>query len=206
MLYYERKAKTKGFSVIIGVDEAGRGPLAGPVVAAAVNLRKNKFKNRVDDSKKLDSKKRLLAFEEILDNAEVGVGVVNERAIDATNILIATAQAMESATLELIHKLKKRKPSLKNNKVCLLVDGRVPLDLPYHKKDIIGGDRKSLSCAAASIVAKVIRDRMMHMYDKIYPEYGFIKHKGYATKKHVKVLKKIGSSPIHRETFRLKKF
>jgi len=206
MLYHERKAKAKGFRVIVGIDEAGRGPLAGPVVAAAVNLKKLNFKNRIDDSKKLKPAKRLSAFDEILNNAEVGVGVVNERAIDATNILVATIHAMESATLELIHKIKRNKPSLKNNKVCLLIDGGVSLDLPFHKKGIIGGDRKSLSCAAASIVAKVIRDRMMHLYDKIYPEYGFIRHKGYGTREHVKVLKKLGSSPIHRETFRLKKF
>ena len=206
MLYHERKAKDKGFRIIVGIDEAGRGPLAGSVVAAAIVLKKDTFKNRIYDSKKLNSLARLFAFREILNNAHVGVGVVNERAIDTTNILIATSRAMELAALELVHKIKKRKPTLKDRKICLLVDGRVPLDLPFYKKDIIKGDRKSLSCAAASIVAKVIRDRMMHLYHKIYPDYGFINHKGYATEKHVRALKKFGPSPIHRQTFRLKNF
>jgi ribonuclease HII len=197
VFYYERKFKKKGFDLIIGVDEAGRGPLAGPVVAAAVALNTYHFKNRIDDSKKLTPLSRERAFLEIIKKSAFGVGIVNEKVIDRINILEATRIAMEQAIASLTDKLT----HAKYNKIHIIVDGNVSLNsaLPY--TNIIKGDSKSKSIACASILAKVTRDRIMKLYDKIYPQYGFLRHKGYPTKGHRAVLKRIGPSQIHRKSF-----
>lgn len=197
MLYYENKFKKQGYSLVIGVDEAGRGPLAGPVVAAAVALSKNHFKHRVDDSKKLTSRQRESAYLEIIENSVFGIGIINEQIIDRLNILEATRIAMKEAVLLLIGKLK----VIPQGSVQLLVDGNIDLEVDFSLKKIIKGDAKSKSIAAASILAKVTRDRIMLAYDKAFPEYGFIQHKGYPTKMHKLRIKKFGPSIIHRLTF-----
>lgn len=202
MLYYERKLREKGFTIIIGVDEAGRGPLAGPIVAAAVSLKQKRFKNRIDDSKKLTLKAREQAFFEIIDKAVFGLGIINEAVIDSLNIQQANRLAMENAVYNLIDKIK-RDPAIKEKNINthILIDGNIKLNLDYPCKNIIKGDSKSKSIACASIIAKVIRDRIMHLYDKIYPQYGFIRHKGYPTAKHRSKLKRLGPSLIHRRSF-----
>ncbi len=199
MLYYERRASRQGSSIIIGIDEAGRGPLAGPVVVAAVYLKSFKFKSRIYDSKKLSAKQRFEAFLEISKKSVFDIGVINEGAIDAVNISKAAMLAVDNAVTRLLAHLKGRRPSLKNT--ILLLDGTLHSSLPYLSKEIIGGDRKSLSIASASIMAKVIRDRIMEIYDRIYPQYGFRIHKGYGTKRHLENMARHGLSPIHRKTF-----
>lgn len=199
MRYHECKAKKNGFSIVIGVDEAGRGPLAGPVVVAAVVLKTHKFKGRIDDSKKLKIEERHKALDEIFKKSWWGIGVINEGAIDDINIARATHLAVDTAISQLLKRLKKPRPNLKNT--LLLLDGTLRSSLPFQAKEIIGGDGKSLSIAAASIIAKVIRDRIMVLYDKVYPQYGFGIHKGYGTKKHLEHIARFGLSPIHRRTF-----
>ncbi|MFH1442284.1 MAG: ribonuclease HII [Candidatus Omnitrophota bacterium] len=245
MLYYERKLKKEGYHFVAGIDEAGRGPLAGPVVAAAVVLLSTRFNNRIDDSKKLTPRERESAYPEIIKNSLFGMGIVNEKIIDNINILQATRAAMGKAIGSLLNKSKilsservflqhrkiynifpepppdfalagskrlglRKSPEIGNKKlspkaIFLLVDGnmKLPVSLPY--KDIIRGDSKSMSIACASILAKVIRDRIMSVYDRFYPQYGFICHKGYPTLAHRKQLEKIGPCPIHRLSF-LKNF
>ena len=197
MLYYEKKLKRKGYDLVIGVDEAGRGPLAGPVVAAAVALRQTRFKNRIDDSKKLTARAREKAFLEILDKSISGVGIVNEKIIDRINILQATRIAMEQAISSLVDKMG----ATGYKRLHVIVDGNVKLDIKLPYANIIRGDGKSKSIASASILAKVTRDRIMSLYDKVYPQYGFKKHKGYPTKSHKSALKKFGPSVIHRISF-----
>jgi len=197
MLYYERKFKKKGYDFIIGVDEAGRGPLAGPVVAAAVSLKRRRFKNRIDDSKKLSGKAREAAFPEIFSKAHIGVGVISEKVIDRLNIEEATRLAMKKA----INGALERARNTRGKRIFILIDGNVKPDISFPYHNIIRGDSKSKSIASASIVAKVIRDRIMSAYDKIYPQYGFIRHKGYPTAKHRALLKKLGPCLIHRLTF-----
>lgn len=189
-LLHERKALKEGFKTIAGVDEAGRGPLAGPVVAAAVILKDTNFKEKIEDSKKLSALQRKRAFPEIISKAEVGIGIVSHRIIDKINIYNATILAMEKAVANL-----PLKPDI------LLIDGRVPLKLPLRQRCIINGDGQSCSIAAASIIAKVTRDKIMEGYAKQYPQYGFKEHKGYGTKKHFSTLEKFGPSPIHRFSF-----
>lgn len=183
--------------MIIGVDEAGRGPLAGPVVAAAVALKTNRFKNRIDDSKKLTPLAREKAFLEIIHKSVFGIGIINEKIIDAINILEATRLAMEVAIGALIKKLKSQKKKF----IHILVDGNVKLNIDFSYTNIIAGDTKSKSIASASILAKVTRDRIMSLYHRIYPEYGFLQHKGYPTKLHRQTLNRLGPSLIHRMTF-----
>ena len=197
MLHYERKLRLKGFDYIIGVDEAGRGPLAGPVVAAAVLLKDFKFIHRVDDSKKLTPAKRKDAFFEIKSKSLYAIAAVNHKKIDQVNILQATILAMQKA----IRELAKQLTASELKRAFVLIDGNMhfKLDLPY--QSIVGGDGKSLSIAAASILAKVRRDRIMEVYHKIYPQYEFIKHKGYPTQLHRAILKKIGPIAIHRKSF-----
>jgi ribonuclease HII len=197
VLYYERKLKKRGYNLIIGVDEAGRGPLAGPVVAAAVALKTTSFKNRIDDSKKLTSDQREKAFLEIVQKSVLGIGVINQKIIDHLNILVATRQAMKAAILSLVNKLKR----VPQGRIHIIVDGNVALDIDLPFTNIIRGDSKSKTIACASIVAKVIRDRIMSLYDKMYPQYGFLQHKGYPTKKHRLLVKRFGPSTIHRKTF-----
>lgn len=197
MLRYERKLKNQGFDLVIGVDEAGRGPLAGPVVAAAVLLRDFHFSNRVDDSKKLTQARRENASVEIKEKSQYAIATVGHQQIDRINILQATILAMQKAISKLVKQLEPQE--LK--RVFVLIDGnmRFNLDLPY--QSIIQGDGKSLSIAAASILAKVRRDQIMDAYHKIYPQYGFIQHKGYPTQMHRGILNKIGPSAIHRKSF-----
>ncbi len=205
MLDFERKAKRRGYDLIVGIDEAGRGPLAGPVVASAVALKKHKFRSTIRDSKKISALKREQAFHEILDNAYVGIGIVNENIIDAINILEATYFAMSMAVSDLIGKISPTyiKPENLQQKVFLLIDGKsFKSELPFDYKTIVRGDDLSLSIACASIVAKVIRDRILKTYDRVFPQYGFKDHKGYPTKKHKAAIKNHGLSLIHRKTFR----
>ncbi|MBN1913566.1 MAG: ribonuclease HII [Candidatus Omnitrophica bacterium] len=197
MLYYERKLRQEGFDIIIGVDEAGRGPLAGPVVAGAVFLKSWRFKNRIDDSKKLSAPQREKALAELSQKSVFAVGITNERAIDRFNILEATRMAMEQAVSLLLKAIKK--PAEK--KIHILVDGNMKLSTSLDFTAIIKGDSKSKSIAAASIIAKVTRDRIMSLYHNLYPQYGFLRHKGYPTRMHRQAIEKFGMSIIHRETF-----
>lgn len=176
-----------------GVDEAGRGPLAGPVVAGAVILRKKEFEKKIDDSKRLSERERQEAFREIKKNCHIGIGIVDNRIIDEINIFQAARLAMKKALASL-----KIKPDL------LLVDGNMKLDVPLRVNYIIKGDQKCLSIACASIVAKVTRDAIMNAYHKQFPVYGFRFNKGYPTKAHRRVLTRIGPSPIHRRSFKFK--
>lgn len=204
MLHYETQAQHKGLRFILGVDEAGRGPLAGPVVAAAVCLRYFDFKHTINDSKKMSAKAREAAFHEIIEKAYVGIGIIGENAIDIVNILNASHLAMEMAVKDLILRLPRETVSQENfgQQVVLLIDGNMfRTQLPYQYKTIIGGDGRSLSIACASIIAKVYRDRILGIYDKIFPQYGFARHKGYPTKDHRLAIKKHGSSIIHRKSF-----
>ena len=197
MLYYERKLKRKGFDLVIGVDEAGRGPLAGPVVAAAVLLKKFKFSQRIDDSKKLTARQRKKAFFEIKRNSLYAICSVSHRQIDKINILQATILAMQKAIPKLAKQLKPKE--LK--RVFVIIDGNMRFKLKFPYQSIVKGDNKSLSIAAASILAKVRRDQIMDAYHKIYPQYGFIKHKGYPTQVHRDILKAKGPVAIHRKSF-----
>src|SRR3989338_9785774 len=204
MLELEDKTRKAGFNLVIGVDEAGRGPLAGPVVAAAVALRRADFSVPVLDSKKLSHAQREEAFHEIYKRSYVGVGIISENVIDQNNILQATFFAMHNAVVNLITWLSPVKTNQKNfaKTVCLLVDGnRFRCDLPYHYKTIILGDERVLSIMCASIVAKVTRDRVLNIYHRLYPEYGFGQHKGYATLEHRKAIRRLGPSLIQRRSF-----
>ena len=198
MLYYERKFRKRGYDLVIGVDEAGRGPLAGPVVAAAVALKTARFKNRIDDSKKLTAHAREKAFSEIINKSIFGIGIVNEKIVDRLNILVATRIAMEQAITAVTDKLKHHH---RQQRIYIIVDGNVKLNINLPYTNIIRGDSKSKSIASASILAKVTRDRIMFLYDRIYPQYGFSQHKGYATKMHRIALKRFGPSLIHRMSF-----
>jgi ribonuclease HII len=160
------------------------------VVAASVLPGKRLFRERIDDSKLLTPLKRQKAFFEILRTCLVSVGIVDNEAIDRINILNATIRAMEEAVL-----------GLGIRPDYLLIDGRIRLDLPLRQEGIIKGDTKSVSIAAASIVAKVVRDDLMSRFDAIYPQYGFIRHKGYGTRRHIAALRSFGPCPIHRKTF-----
>jgi len=193
MSVYEKEYKECCF--ICGIDEAGRGPLAGPVVAGAVVLPKEDPILYLNDSKKLSEKKREMLYAEIMARAvAVGVGIVGPERIDEINILQATYEAMRIA----VGKLSVKPDVLLNDAVT--IPGVDILQVP-----IIKGDAKSVSIAAASIVAKVTRDHMMMEYEKEFPGYGFAGHKGYGTKAHIEALKRLGASPIHRATF-IKKF
>ena len=178
-------------SYICGIDEAGRGPLAGPVVAGAVVLPKDTRILYINDSKKLSEKRREELFEVIKKEAiSVGVGIATPQRIDEINILQATYEAMRMA----ISKLSVKPDVLLNDAVT------IP-EVDIQQVPIIKGDAKSMSIGAASIIAKVTRDHIMYDYDKQYPEYGFAKHKGYGTKQHTDAIRKYGACPIHRMTF-----
>ncbi len=204
MLAIEDKTRRAGFNLVIGVDEAGRGPLAGPVVAAAVALRRTNFSVPIRDSKKLNPLQREEAFQEIYQRAYVGVGIISESVIDQNNILQATFFAMHNAITDLIAWLPPAKTNQGQfpNSVCLLIDGNCfRSDLPYRFKTIVKGDERVLSIACASIVAKVTRDRILNVYHRIYPEYGFSQHKGYPTLEHKAAIRRLGPSLIQRRTF-----
>lgn len=181
----------KNYRYICGIDEVGRGPLAGPVVAGAVILPKDNTILYLNDSKKLSEKKRETLYGEIMEQAvAVGIGVVDPGQIDKINILQATYEAMRLAIADL-----KVKPDILLNDAVRIPEVKIP-QIP-----IIKGDAKSVSIAAASIIAKVTRDRMMTGYDRVYPGYCFASNKGYGTKAHIAGLKKLGATPIHRVSF-----
>ncbi len=189
---YESRLKKRGFNLIAGVDEAGRGPLAGPVVAAAVILpHKLKIKG-LDDSKKLSRKRRERLYLQITERAvSFAIGIVSEKVIDKINILKATHLAMREAV-----------ESLTATPDFLIIDGKRKVkgfNIPAQM--IPSGDAKASSIAAASIIAKVTRDRIMALFHRKYPVYGFKKHMGYATEEHIEALMKHGPSPIHRKSF-----
>ncbi|OCL27059.1 ribonuclease HII [Orenia metallireducens] len=191
MSIHERRVKEKGYQIIGGIDEAGRGPLAGPVVAAVVILPEDQSILGLDDSKKLSEKKREELFEIIQQKAiDIGVGIVDNKRIDKINILQATYQAMREAI-----------NSLENRPDYLLVDAETIPDIDIPQAGIIEGDAHSVSIAAASIVAKVTRDRLLVEYDKEYPQYKFASNKGYGTGEHIQALKRYGITPIHRTSF-----
>ena len=191
MLEIEEGLYSKGIKLVCGVDEAGRGPLCGPVVAAAVILKPDSKIEGVNDSKKLSEKKREQVYEAIMENAlAVGVGMSDVDVIESVNILNATKLAMKEA----ISKLKVQPE-------YVLIDGNQMIDITIPGETVVHGDAISESIAAASIVAKVTRDRMLIEWDKQYPEYGFAKHKGYGTKAHVEAIGKYGLTPIHRPSF-----
>lgn len=183
------------YTHICGIDEVGRGPLAGPVVACAVVLPKDVTILYLNDSKKLSEKKRELLYDEIMEKAvAVGIGAVGPARIDEINILQATYEAMRMAIEDLTGKLGKAPDLLLNDAVTI-----PEVDIP--QVPIIKGDAKSISIAAASIVAKVTRDHLMVEYDQVLPGYDFAKNKGYGTKAHIAGLKELGPTPIHRKTF-----
>lgn len=190
--FYENIALGKGYKIIAGVDEAGRGPLAGPVVAAAVILPDNFQCMEIDDSKKLSEKKREKLAEIICSTCKVGIGISSPEVIDKVNIRNASLMALVKAVYSL-----DIKPD------CILVDGNARTDCGIYEETIVKGDSKSISIGAASIIAKVFRDKIMEEYSEIYPEYSFENHKGYPTKKHKEAIAFHGILPIHRKTFKL---
>lgn len=177
--------------IIAGIDEAGRGPWAGPVVAGCVVLNKKFDQHVLKDSKKLSAKKREEIYEKIIQNCEYGIGVVHEGEIDEIGIKKATEKAMNMALSCL-----KKKPTE------ILVDGNDKFTFPIKHKSIIKGDEKIPAISGASIIAKVWRDKLMNLYHEAYPQYQFNLHKGYGTKKHQDSLKKYGICPIHRKSFK----
>ncbi|MDO9231032.1 MAG: ribonuclease HII [bacterium] len=213
----EEKLRAEGYEIIIGIDEVGRGPLAGPVVACAVALRApspvptlsghplpkgeedlEKF-NLIRDSKMLSEKQRESLFDFIGENFHVGVGICDHRTIDRVNILEASFLAMKSAVSQLKNKIQ----NFDNSKLIILLDGnkKIP-NFSFEQRAIVSGDKLIKSISAASIYAKVTRDRMMGEMHKLYPEYNFAQHKGYGTKIHMDALKKHGPCEIHRKSFR----
>ena len=193
-LKWERSLWKKGTKLIAGIDEAGRGPLAGPVVAATVIFSEKIKPFDLNDSKKLTPNQREKLYDVIWDEAlAVGVGYSNEKIIDEINILQATYRAMREAIA-----------SLQVSPEYVLVDGREIPGLHIQQTAIVGGDGKCFSIAAASIIAKVTRDRLMVEYDRKYPNYNFPQHKGYPTKKHIQAILKHGLCPIHRASFKIK--
>ena len=191
MWHYEKLAISQGFRVVAGIDEAGRGPIAGPVVAAAVILPFHCDIEGINDSKKLTPAKREAAFAKITSMAKgIGVGIVDAEEIDRINILQATYKAMRLAAAQLTVDVN-----------LFLVDGNPIKGLGYPHRAIVGGDAKSASIAAASIIAKVTRDRIMCDYHALYPEYGFGRHKGYLSAEHKESLFTHGACKIHRRSF-----
>lgn len=189
---YENDLRNKGYKYICGIDEAGRGPLAGPVVVASVIMSENSMIEGVNDSKKVSEKKREKLYDLILEEAiSYGVGIIGQDEIDEINILNATKKGLTTSLKELT-----AKPDL------IIVDALTHIDtlgIPY--ESIIKGDAKCYSISAASIIAKVTRDRIMREWDKIYPQYGFAQHKGYGTSAHINALKEYGPCPLHRRSF-----
>ena len=189
---FEKGARKQGYSRIAGIDEAGRGPLAGPVVAAAVILPQEFYLPHLDDSKRLSPKKREQFFDAIYEQAvSIGIGLVDPREIDRINILQASLLSMRMAV-----------DNLRPASDYLLVDGIFPIRSPVPQQVIKHGDRRCPCIAAASIIAKVTRDRLMGFYDEEFPEFGFGKNKGYGTEEHRAAIRTFGYCWIHRKTFR----
>lgn len=201
MIQEEKRLWKKGYKYVVGIDEAGRGPLAGPVVSGAVLILEKDFKEikkieSVKDSKKLSEKKREKVYLNLINNSKLkwGIGIVSEKIIDKINILEATKLSMIKA----IEDLEKKN----NFKVdFLILDGKMKINFNADQESIIKGDDKVFSISAASIIAKVTRDRLMIKYDQKYPQYNFKKHKGYGTKEHLDNIDKNGICKIHRKTF-----
>jgi len=189
---FEKKSIDNGFSRIAGIDEAGRGPLAGPVVSAAVILPNYLHIPGISDSKKLTPKKRAYLYDKIYDRAvSIGIGIVDPPEIDRINILQAALLSMAMAS-----------ENLAPQPDCLLIDGIFRISSTLPQEPIPKGDARSISIAAASIIAKVTRDRLMERYHQDYPQFGFSKHKGYPTKAHKAAIREFGCCPIHRQTFK----
>ena len=188
----ENKLYDQGIEYICGIDEAGRGPLAGPVVVGAVIMPKDSFIEGVNDSKKISEKKREKIYDQILDEAiAYSIGVIDRDTIDEINILNATKLGVKKAV-----------STLKQRPEVIMVDALTGIDtdgIPYIS--VVKGDAKNYSIAAASIIAKVTRDRMMKEWDEVYPDYGFAKHKGYGTAEHIRIIKEKGPCLIHRKSF-----
>lgn len=198
----ERELYQKGVKSICGIDEAGRGPLAGPVVVASVIMPEGSMIEGVNDSKKVSEKKREKLYEQIIEEAVAyGVGIIDQNEIDRINILNATKEGLTLCIKELEKDLKEKNRGIEKPEI-ILVDALTKIDtdhIPY--QSIIKGDAKSYSIAAASIIAKVTRDRIMRQWDEVYTEYGFAKHKGYGTAMHISAIKQYGICPLHRKTF-----
>lgn len=191
LIQMECECRQNGYRVIAGADEAGRGPLAGPVVAACVIMPEDRLVPGVNDSKKLTEEKREELYEKIIETAiAYRTGIVGRDVIDEINILKATRLAFKQAV-----------ESLEVSPDYLYTDGIDKLDISLPWQAVVGGDGKVYSVAAASIVAKVTRDRLMREYDKEYPEYGFARHKGYGTAEHFEAIRKYGPTPLHRRSF-----
>jgi ribonuclease HII len=189
---FEKKAVEKGFLNIAGVDEAGRGPLAGPVVSAAVILPVFSHLPDISDSKRLTPKKRIYLYHKIYEHAvSVGIGIIDPIEIDRINILQASLLSMAISV-----------ENLAPQPDCLLIDGTFPISSNLPQQPITKGDALSISIGAASIIAKVTRDRLMERYHQDYPQFGFIKHKGYPTKAHKEAIRQFGCCPIHRRSFK----
>jgi len=191
LFQFDDEIRKEGYSVICGVDEAGRGPLAGPVVACAIIMRTDSIIDEINDSKKLTEKKRGLLFDVIKENAlDVSVGIADEKKIDELNILNATMMAMNDAISGLTLPFD-----------IALIDGNCNRGIEAFNRTVVKGDALSYNIAAASIIAKETRDRYMRAIAEKYPEYGFEVHKGYGTKAHREALLKYGPCEIHRKTF-----
>ncbi|GAA0495473.1 ribonuclease HII [Salinibacillus aidingensis] len=191
MLMWEHRLWEQGYTYIAGIDEAGRGPLAGPVVAAAVIIDDSFYLEGLDDSKKLSESVRERFFDTIKEKAvDYGIGIVNAKTIDQINIYQASKLAMKKAVLELKHQPQ-----------FLLIDAVKLPELPIQQESIVKGDQKSVSIAAASVLAKVTRDRMMKEIDRQYPSYQFGSNMGYGTKMHLEALEQFGPTPYHRKSF-----
>lgn len=193
---YEENLYNEGYKLICGIDEAGRGPLAGPVSVGAVVMKKESMLEWVNDSKKVTEKRREVLYEKIIDDSLAwSVQLISEKEIDELNILEATKKGLHLAIKDIIEQL--------NNKPDIIITDALreidTFNIPY--QSIIKGDATCYSISCASILAKVTRDRIMKQYDEVYPEYGFSKHKGYGTKAHIEAIKKYGPCPIHRKTF-----
>jgi len=194
----------QGFNFVVGLDEAGRGPLAGPVVAVAAmvwQFQISNFKFQINDSKKLNAKKREKTYKDLINHPDItwGIGIVSEKVIDKINILNATKLAMKRAVTNL---WQKNRSSGLFDRGYLILDGNFALNnINIPQKSIVKGDEKVFSIAAASIIAKITRDRLMKKMHKKYPQYNFASHKGYGTKLHMKNLKNFGPCKIHRKSF-----
>jgi ribonuclease HII len=191
---FERRAHQRGYRLIAGIDEAGRGPLAGPVVAAAVILPHDYENPEINDSKKLTPRKRERLYKVIEHDAlSIGLGVVEASVIDEVNVFQATLMAMKEAVSNL---------SLKPD--YLIIDGSCCIFVPLPQEAVVKGDSRSISVASASIIAKVSRDSIMEIYHRQFPQYNFLKNKGYGTREHREAIKKYGPCKIHRRSFRIR--
>ena len=198
----EEELYLQGVTSIAGIDEVGRGPLAGPVVVACVVMPRDSMIEGVNDSKKVSEKKREKLYDQIIEESiAYGVGIISQTEIDRINILNATKEGLTTAIKEMEKNLQERKRGFDKPEI-ILVDALTKIDtdhIPY--RSIIKGDAKSYSIAAASIIAKVTRDGIMRQWDEVYPMYGFAQHKGYGTAAHIAAIKEYGLCPIHRRSF-----